>query len=118
MANKPGEMALVAMKKLDKAIVPFKVPAAPAPKKFQMKILTEEQYIEVSAQFISRSISYTQCFLFTLNSILILVGNGKNYPERFLPGFGEIKGTSCIFRCAGEKRCGQIKTDLCQIQWP
>lgn len=49
MSGKPGEMALVAMKKLDQAVVPFKIPNAPAPKKFQMKILTEEQYIEVGS---------------------------------------------------------------------
>lgn len=48
MANKPGERALVAMKNMDKAIVPFKVPRVPVTKKFQMKILTEEQYVEVS----------------------------------------------------------------------
>lgn len=48
MTNKPGERAIIAMKNMDKAIVPFKVPRVPDARKFQMKILTEEQYVEVS----------------------------------------------------------------------
>lgn len=48
MTEKLGEKALEAIKKMNNAIVEFKVPKAPKAKKGQMKILTEEQYIEVS----------------------------------------------------------------------
>lgn len=48
MTEKLGERALQAMKQMNNAVVEFKVPKAPKAKKGQMKILTEEQYIEVS----------------------------------------------------------------------
>lgn len=48
MTEKLGEKALQAMKEMNTAIVEFKVPRAPKMKKGQMKILTEERYIEVS----------------------------------------------------------------------
>lgn len=47
MTEKPGERALEAMKKLDNAVVEFKMPKVPKTKRGQMKILTEEQYVEV-----------------------------------------------------------------------
>lgn len=47
MTEKLGEKALEAMKKMDNAVVEFKIPKAPKTKKGNMKILTEEQYIEV-----------------------------------------------------------------------
>lgn len=51
MAEKPseiGEKALIAIKQMENAVVEFKVPKVPMTKKGQMKILTEEQYVEVS----------------------------------------------------------------------
>lgn len=45
--EKPGERALIAMKQMDNAIVEFKKPTLPRTKKGNMKILTEEKYIEV-----------------------------------------------------------------------
>lgn len=48
MTEKLGEKALEAMKQMDNAVVAFKLPKVPKAKKGQMKILTEEQYIEVS----------------------------------------------------------------------
>lgn len=47
MTEKPGERALEAMKKMENAIVEFKMPKVPMTKKGKMKILTEEQYVEV-----------------------------------------------------------------------
>lgn len=47
MTEKLGERALVAMKEMNNAVVLFKKPTIPRTKKGQMKILTEEQYIEV-----------------------------------------------------------------------
>lgn len=47
MGNKPGEMALEAIKKMSNKVSVFKVPTAPQSKKSKMKILTEEKYIEV-----------------------------------------------------------------------
>lgn len=48
MSTKPGEKALEAIKKLNSEVSLFKVPKAPqCIKKNKMKILTEEQYIEV-----------------------------------------------------------------------
>lgn len=47
MADKIGEGALVAIKKQNTAVVQFKVPDIPKTRKFQKKILTEEQYVEV-----------------------------------------------------------------------
>lgn len=47
MTEKLGERALEAMKQMDNAVVEFKIPSAPRTKKGQMKILTEEQYVEV-----------------------------------------------------------------------
>lgn len=47
--EKPGERALEAMKQMGNAVVQFKMPQVPKTKKGQMKILTEEQYIEVKA---------------------------------------------------------------------
>lgn len=47
MMEKPGERALEAIKKMDNAIVEFKMPKVPTAKKGQMKILTEEHYVEV-----------------------------------------------------------------------
>lgn len=46
--EKLGERALQAMKEMNTSVVEFKVPSAPKMKKGQMKILTEERYIEVS----------------------------------------------------------------------
>lgn len=54
MAEKPseiGEKALIAIKQMKNAVVEFKVPKVPMTKKGQMKILTEEQYVEVSNTF-------------------------------------------------------------------
>lgn len=48
MGNKPGEMALEALKKMNDRVAVFKIPSAPQTKKLRMKILTEEKYIEVS----------------------------------------------------------------------
>lgn len=47
MTEKLGERALEAIKKMDNAVVEFKMPKVPT-KKGQMKILTEEQYVEVN----------------------------------------------------------------------
>lgn len=47
MTEKLGGKALEAMKQMDNAVVEFKIPKAPKTKKGNMKILTEEQYIEV-----------------------------------------------------------------------
>lgn len=47
MANKPGEMALIAMKEANNKIVQFKTPNIPQKRKSKMEILNEEQYIEV-----------------------------------------------------------------------
>lgn len=47
MANKPGEMALKAMKESNNKLVQFKTPNIPQKRKSKMKILNEEQYIEV-----------------------------------------------------------------------
>lgn len=44
---KPGEKALEAMKKMSNEVVAFKIPQLPRTKKNQMKILTEEKYVEV-----------------------------------------------------------------------
>lgn len=51
MTEKPGEKALMAMKQMSNTVVEFKVPRVPSSRKGQMKILTEEQYIEVSVPF-------------------------------------------------------------------
>lgn len=59
MTEKLGEKALEAMKQMDNAVVEFKLPKVPKTKKGQMKILTEEQYIEVShfrTKFYTRAI--------------------------------------------------------------
>lgn len=48
----PGEKALLAMKKLTNSVSIFKVPKAPEKRKRQMKILPEDQYIEVSAHYL------------------------------------------------------------------
>lgn len=48
MTEKLGERALQAMKEMSNSVVEFKVPKAPKMKKGQMKILSEEQYIEVN----------------------------------------------------------------------
>lgn len=61
MTEKPGEKALMAMKQMSNAVVEFKVPRLPNIRKGQMKILTEEQYIEVSVPF-----PYFTPFKFTL----------------------------------------------------
>lgn len=50
MSEKTGEKALEAMKKLDNSVVVFKKPQLPKAIR-QMKILTEEQYVEVSNHF-------------------------------------------------------------------
>lgn len=47
MGTKPGEKALEALKKLNTEVSLFKVPRVPQTKKPRMKLLTEEQYIEV-----------------------------------------------------------------------
>lgn len=47
MTEKPGEKALIAIKQMNNSVVEFKVPKTPRTKKGQMKILTEEHYIEV-----------------------------------------------------------------------
>lgn len=47
MTGKPGEAALIAIKEMTNSLVEFKVPRTPRTKKGQMKILTEEHYIEV-----------------------------------------------------------------------
>lgn len=46
MTEKTGAKALIAMKELDNSVVLFKKPTIPRTKKGQMRILTEEQYIE------------------------------------------------------------------------
>lgn len=51
--RKTGEMALEAIKKQNKEVVAFKIPNAPKIRKNQMKILTEEQYIEVRFYILS-----------------------------------------------------------------
>lgn len=48
MGTKPGEKALEALKKLNSEVSLFKVPKVPQTRKPRMKLLTEEQYIEVS----------------------------------------------------------------------
>lgn len=47
MTEKLGEKALQAMKEMNTAVVEFKMPTVPKSKKGHMKILSEEQYIEV-----------------------------------------------------------------------
>lgn len=47
MTNKPGEMALKAMKEANNKLVQFKTPNIPQKRKSKMEILNEEQYIEV-----------------------------------------------------------------------
>ncbi|XP_055301973.1 splicing factor ESS-2 homolog [Sitodiplosis mosellana] len=54
MTDKPGERALEAIKKMDNAIVEFKMPKLPRTKKGQMKILTEEQYVEELGKIIQK----------------------------------------------------------------
>lgn len=49
MTEKLGERALQAMKEMNTSVVEFKVPRIPQTKKGQMKILSEEQYIEVNS---------------------------------------------------------------------
>ena len=99
MTEKLGERALQAMKEMNTAIVEFKVPMVPKTKKGQMKILTEEQYIEVSD---------TKCVLFfsshhlissTLSFFVINLGTRQNYTKGFFPGSRETKSTKCIFGC-------------------
>lgn len=63
MTEKPGERALEAMKKMDNTIVEFKKPKVPTTKKGQMKILTEEQYVEVFLYHLSLHSIFTFFFL-------------------------------------------------------
>ncbi|XP_031638293.1 splicing factor ESS-2 homolog [Contarinia nasturtii] len=54
MTEKLGERALEAIKKMDNAVVEFKMPKVPRTKRGQMKILTEEQYIEELGKIIQK----------------------------------------------------------------
>lgn len=58
MCSKPGEKALEALKKLNSEVSLFKVPKAPLAKKPKMKLLTEEEYIEV---FIAHILYLFEC---------------------------------------------------------
>lgn len=80
---KPGERALEAIKKMENAVVEFKMPELPRTKKGHMKILTEEQYVEVSKSiyFVSFRI-FIVCFRF-------LTGTRQNNTKRLFSGFGE-----------------------------
>lgn len=73
MSEKPGEKALEAMKKMSNEVVAFKIPQLPRTKKNQMKILTEEKYIEVRLfqTIIILPINYLLVD-FTLNCILFI----------------------------------------------
>lgn len=51
--EKPGEKALEAMKNLTNAVSIFKVPKLPEQRKRKMKILNEDQYIEVCLNLIN-----------------------------------------------------------------
>lgn len=65
MTEKLGERALQAMKEMNTAVVEFKVPMAPTTRKGQMKILTEEQYIEVNcAYFLGNNNSHSNYIRF------------------------------------------------------
>lgn len=48
MNKKPGEKALDAIKKLNNSVTLFKIPKIPQKKTDKVKILTEEQYVDVS----------------------------------------------------------------------
>lgn len=54
MTNKPGEMALKAMKEANNKLVQFKTPNIPQKRKSKMEILNEEQYIEEMGKIIQR----------------------------------------------------------------
>lgn len=70
MTGKPGEKALEAMKNLDNAVVIFKKPQIPRTKQGKMKILTEEQYVEVNNNnFSSNNFFTTKLWNFLLTKI-------------------------------------------------
>lgn len=91
MTEKLGEGALQAMKEMDKAVVQFKVPMQPKMKKSQMKILSEEQYIEVSDQE-----HFDSCYLVSSNQILFSLLSsiqelGKIIQKDFFPDLEKLK---------------------------
>lgn len=91
MTEKLGEGALQAMKEMDKAVVQFKVPMQPKMKKSQMKILSEEQYIEVSDQE-----RFDSCYLISTNQILFSLLSstqelGKIIQKDFFPDLEKLK---------------------------
>lgn len=119
MSSKPGEKALEAIKKLNAEVSLFKVPKAPQlTKKSKMKILTEEQYIQVCVLIAHSSINNVRLHRRPIQlTRMRFSGAGQHYSEGFLPGFGEIESTKSILGGDGKERCDKIERIVCKIQW-
>lgn len=120
MSSKPGEKALEAIKKLNAEVSLFKVPRAPQlTKKLKMKILTEEQYIQVCVLIAQAAMcNYRRPVDGQLDSHEIAFsGVGQHYSEGFLPGFGKIESTESILGGYGEEWCDKVARIVCEIQW-
>lgn len=92
--EKLGERALQAMKEMNTSVVEFKVPSAPRTKKGQMKILTEERYIEVSDKKFCEQFSFFLLLFEIINSISILSSTqelGKIIQKDFFPDLEKLK---------------------------
>lgn len=88
MTEKLGERALMAMKQMSNAVVEFKKPTIPKTKKGQMKILTEERYIEV--RFMNTYSKFVSCF--DLNSFYLFKQElGKIIQKDFFPDLEKLK---------------------------
>lgn len=76
------------MKQMDNAIVEFKKPSIPRTRKGQMKILTEEQYIEVSE---TPTFDHLCRFFTSISFILIKQELGKIIQKDFFPDLEKLK---------------------------
>lgn len=93
--EKLGERALQAMKEMNTSVVEFKVPSAPKTKKGQMKILTEERYIEVSDKsFCNHFFTFFFILFDFIKSMFILLfvqELGKIIQKDFFPDLEKLK---------------------------
>lgn len=89
---KPGERALEAIKKMDNAVVEFKMPKLPRTKKGHMKILTEEQYVEVEYYHFSKSFHFVSFCIFIVCLFAFFQQElGKIIQKDFFPDLEKLK---------------------------